>query len=291
MDTMNSAAAGTRMMPDERASFERDGYLTVPSVLDADEVAYYTGVVDALYERRIASGELRAGDALHQLSAAHTCPELAPLVDHPRLLGYVWSILDWNVHVYHSHIDVHPPVVGERPFRFEWHQDGGRQNREIETHPRPRLSFKAAYWLSDVSQTGRGNFMLVPGSHTTDRIDGPPRRDIEWPDPPGAIEVTASPGDVVLFDRRIWHQRSHNRSQITRKGVFFGYTYRWVVGRDEVPADAPGFTPAQRQLLGLLEKTDGDHAWGHEPDQVPLFVLLRDAGLLEEAGLSVVRDM
>jgi hypothetical protein len=37
----------------------------------------------------------------------------------------VWSLLGWNIHVYHSHLDVHPPLPARRPFRFEWHQDGG----------------------------------------------------------------------------------------------------------------------------------------------------------------------
>lgn len=63
------------------------------------------------------------------------------------------------------HLDVHPPIQAPMPFRFNWHQDGGRQNREIETTPRPRLSVKIAYWPSNVSQPGRGNLKLVPGSH------------------------------------------------------------------------------------------------------------------------------
>jgi len=118
------------------------------------------------------------------------------------------------------------------PFRFDWHQDGGsRQNREIETTPRPRLSVKVAYWLSDVSEPGRGNLKVVPGSHMVNWIDGPPRRDIEWPDPDGAIEVTAEPGDAVFFDRRIWHTRSRNYSEHTRQAVFFGYTCRWTTIR------------------------------------------------------------
>jgi ectoine hydroxylase len=35
----------------------------------------------------------------------------------------------------------------------------------------------------DVSEPGRGNLKVVPGSHLVNRIDGPPRRDIQWPDP------------------------------------------------------------------------------------------------------------
>lgn len=259
-------APGEALTGDQRSAFERDGYLVLPGVLGADEVAYFTSLVDGLYRRTVGHGPM------HQLSAVHACPELAALVDHPAVLGPVMSLLDWNIHVYHSHIDVHPQVPEEKPFRFEWHQDGGRQNRELESVPRPRMSVKAVYWLSDVSSPGRGNLKVVPGSHLANRIDGPPRREIPWPDPTGAIEVTANPGDVVLFDRRIWHARSDNYSDITRKAVFFGYTYRWIRGRDEVPVEMPLFNDVQRQLLGLLDaEADGDHAWGHYPERVPLY--------------------
>jgi ectoine hydroxylase-related dioxygenase (phytanoyl-CoA dioxygenase family) len=279
--TTYEAATGAAMTPAQRAAFERDGYLVVPGALDANEVAYYTSIVDVLYERRRRTGRLGTGGSMHELSAVATCPALAPLVDHPSTLGYVWSTLGWNVHVYHSHVDVHPQVAEDKPFRFEWHQDGGRQNRELETEPRPRMSVKVAYWLSDVSKPGRGNLELVPGSHTTSRVDGPPRRDVPWPDPAGAIEVVANPGDAVFFDRRLWHARSDNRSTVTRKAVFFGYTYRWVCNRDRVPEQVDGYTPVQRQLLGLLEDVDGDHAWGHDPSRVPLYDLLRTAGRLD----------
>jgi ectoine hydroxylase len=259
------------MAASERRAFERDGYIVVSGVLTPDEVAHYTELIDRLHAGRREAGALGATGALHELSAVRTCQELASLVDHPRVLGLVCSVLGWNVHVYHSHVDVHPPVQDPVPFRYEWHQDGGRQNRELETEPRPRLSVKAGWWLSDVSQPGRGNLKVVPGSHTVNRIDGPPRRDVPWPDPPGVVEVLAQPGDVVFFDRRVWHARSVNRSAFTRKVVFFGYTYRWVRARDEPPAADAALDPVQRQLLGLLPDADGDHAWGHDPAGVPLY--------------------
>jgi ectoine hydroxylase-related dioxygenase (phytanoyl-CoA dioxygenase family) len=112
---------------------------------------------------------------------------------------------------------------------------------------------------------------------------------VVWPDPPGAIEVCANAGDVVFFDRRIWHARSDNHSGITRKAVFFGYTYRWIIQRDERPAATDRLTPVQRQLLGVLggrttdPLTGGDHAWGHFPDDVPLYRWLREQGLLDPA--------
>jgi len=79
-----------------------------------------------------------------------------------------------------------------------------------------------------VSRPGRGNFKVWPGSHIRKRIDGPPRRDIEWPDPQGATEACVNSGNAVFFDRRLWHARSGNYSQVTRKAMFFGYTLPWI---------------------------------------------------------------
>jgi ectoine hydroxylase-related dioxygenase (phytanoyl-CoA dioxygenase family) len=288
--TTTTPNATRAMTPEEREQFERDGFIIVPNVLTPEEVAFYAGALDRVYAEHEAQGKLAKDRSLHKLSAVASCPELAGLVDHPKAFNYVWSMLGWNAHIYHSHLDVHPPLTEPKPFRFEWHQDGGRQNREIETDPRARLSVKLAFWLSDVSEPGRGNFKVVVGSHKTNRIDGPPRRDVEWPDPEGAIEVCAGPGDVVFFDRRIWHARSNNYSDLTRKVAFFGYTYRWIAQRDEAvaPEVAAKLNPVQRQHVGALDEgrvhdpvEGGDHAWGHFPEEMPVYRYLRDNNLLD----------
>ena len=290
-----SDPATTPMSKEQREQFDRDGYLVIPNALSAAEVAHYTDVIDRIYAEEEAAGRLLAPEgAMHVLSAVHRSPEVAPLLDHPTTFPLVWSILGWNVHVYHSHLDVHPKIDMPKPYRFEWHQDGGRQNRELETDPRPRLSVKLAYWLSDVSVEGRGNFKVVPGSHLKNWIEGPPRRDVEWPEPEGAIEVLANPGDAVFFDRRIWHTRTNNYSDVTRKGMFFAYTLRWIAIRDEVEEvrARPGFAdlnPVQRQLLGeslhkpRFEHTYGDHQWGHYPETTPLHGFLKDNDLFDQS--------
>jgi ectoine hydroxylase len=273
------------MTDGQRAAVERDGYLVLPGALSASAVAGYAAALDDLHRASSRAGRLGAGESLHLLDAVAHCPDLLPLVDHPLVFGLVWSLLGWNVHLYHSHVDVHPGVdVSRLPYRFEWHQDGGRQNREIESTPRPRLSVKVVYWLSDLSRPGRGNLKVVPGSHLTNRIDGPPRRDVRWPDPPGAVEITAAPGDALLFDRRLWHARTPNTSRVTRRAAFFAYTYRWVRSREDRThgrVDSAALTPVRRQLLGRLPQTDGDHAWGHTPEHVPLFCALQAAGHLD----------
>jgi ectoine hydroxylase-related dioxygenase (phytanoyl-CoA dioxygenase family) len=270
------------MADDEREAFERDGYLVIRAVLSPQEVETARDAILGFRAKASTTG------ATHQLSAVTSCPELAFLLDHPVAFRYIWSILGWNVHVYHSHIDVHPQIHEQLPPWWHWHQDGGRQNRELETDPRPRLSVKLAYWLSDLTETGRGNFTVLPGSHKTNWLPGPPGRGVPWPPPEGTVQVTASPGDLVVFDRRLWHARSDNYSPITRVGAFFGYTYRWVAGRDDVaglPATPhwDSFSPVQRQLLGHAGDGSGDHAWGHDPATTPLYGMLGMHGLLDSS--------
>jgi hypothetical protein len=271
---------------EERARFDRDGYIVIPSALSPDEVRTARQALSRARDHAARTGGLSATGSLHLLSAVSHCPELAFLLDHPATFRWVWSMLGWNVHVYHSHVDVHPQLTEAQPTWWHWHQDGGRQNRELETDPRPRMSVKVAYWLSDVSRTGRGNFTVIPGSHTTNWLAGPPKRDAPWPAPADAIEVTANPGDAVVFDRRLWHARSDNHSPLTRMAAFFGYTYRWIAIRDEVAGlprrpEWTNFSPVQRQLLGAYGNGDGDHQWGHYPESTPLYARLATAGMLD----------
>jgi ectoine hydroxylase len=288
--TQVEAPTWTSMTDEERATFDRDGILVVPGVLSESEIEVGRNAIQAAYERAQEPGGhgLNATGALHQLSAVTSVPELAYLIDHPKAFSYIWSLLGWNTHIYHSHVDVHPQIHEKQKDWWHWHQDGGRQNREIETDPRPMFSVKLAYWFSDVSETGRGNFTVIPGSHKTNWLPGPPSRGVPWPVPEGATQITANPGDLVVFDRRIWHARSDNYSPFTRMGAFFGYTPRWIAGRDDV-ADLPqqewfqGLNPVQQQLLGHAGDGSGDHAWGHFPETTPLYGALKERGLLDSS--------
>jgi Phytanoyl-CoA dioxygenase (PhyH) len=113
----------------EHERFDRDGYLIIRGALTPDEVSRYAAALDRTYAAATSGGRVQPGASMHQLSAVANCQEAAGLLDHPSTFRYVWSLLGWNIHVYHSHLDVHPPLPARRPFRFEWHQDGGRRGR------------------------------------------------------------------------------------------------------------------------------------------------------------------
>ncbi len=240
-------------------AFEHDGFVTIPGALTSSEVARYRTAVDAVYER-----EGTVGSPLHRLAFLPDDARFIELLDHRATLPVVRQVLGDNIHCYHCHLDVHPGPEVPRD-AWLWHQDGGIVNRDIETSPRPRLSVKVAFFLSDVSGPGRGNLVVLPGSHRTDVVEQPEDRSNTLP---GQLPIVANPGDAVIFDRRLWHMRSPNRSTITRKVLFLAYTFRWIRPRDDMPIPSEvleRLTPTQRQLLGFADAAVDHWALGERP--------------------------
>ncbi len=244
---------------EERRTFEETGMLSVEHALEPQHVAALTERLDRIYGRRLAEGH----DPQKALFFPNFIPEnelFLDLVDYPRTFPKAWGILGWNIFLYHCHLIVTPPSGEPRPEpvkTFGWHQDSGRVNVEIECRPRPRLSLKIAYFLSDASEPRRGNFWVVPGSHLWDTLERPPDGIGQ---PEGAVPVLAKPGTAVFFDRRLWHTASPNWSDVTRKVLFYGYGYRWLRTKDDMTVQQlwERCDPVRRQLLG-----DGVNCNGH----------------------------
>ena len=237
-------------------SFERDGYVIVENALGDRSVAGLTEAVD-----RVWAEERPDGTALHLLGFLGRDRAFVELVDHPKTFPLVSGLLGWNIYVYHCHLDVHPPL--DEPPSWRWHQDGGRQNLEVES-PRPRLSVKVAYFLTDVDSPAQGAFRVIPGSHRLETL----ARDRE---PVEATPLLVRAGSAVVFDRRLWHARGDNVSERTRKALFYGYTYRWIRPRDHLgltQEQLVGLDSVRRQLLGAGTSAIG--YWIPTEEDVPL---------------------
>ncbi|GAA4223638.1 hypothetical protein GCM10022254_01210 [Actinomadura meridiana] len=278
---------------EDRRTFAERGYLLVRGALDEPLRRRVEQAVDRVYAGEERAGRLGASGAMHVLGGVFRDEAFTELLDLPTTFPFVWGQLGWNIYVHHSHLDVNPPVAADEPPAWQWHQDGYRQNADLDMEPRPMFSLKVAYVLSDLSEPGRGGTLVVPGSqrrNTLERTE--PRPDGRYPRPPGTVEITAQPGDAFVFDRRLWHSRSANLSDVTRKMVFLCYTYRWIRWRDDVSINRHGdwwrgLSPLRRQLLG-----DGDEAASHFgftlesgvwDDAIPLRSELKSRGLLDRS--------
>lgn len=269
---MNPDCLAHRLTEEERRFFETSGYLVVHDALDPAMNDRLLAVVDRV-DARERTAENR-GKLLSITNVVHEDPALVDLIDWPTTFPKVWGILGWNIYLYHSHIDVTPPADEQAlTWRVAWHQDSMRVNDELETHPRPRLSLKIGFYLTDASQPDRGNTLVLPGSHLQDELDCPADG---VSNPVGAEPLCVKACSAVIIDRRIWHSRSPNLWDQTRKVVWFGYSYRWLRPKDAMTVAHlyPQLDPIRRQILG-----DGLSANGtYDPvdGDVPLRTWLRE---------------
>ena len=171
---MDPSSLQYRLTDEERQTFDQTGLLTIPNALAAEQVEELRTLTDQVYAGKVAAGHDER-TALFYPNFIPDSPLFADLVDYPTVLPKVWGILGWNIYLYHAHMIVTPPSGKTRDdATFGWHQDSGRVNMEMEGHPRPRLSLKVAFFLSDISEPGRGNFWVIPGSHLHDTWSDPP---------------------------------------------------------------------------------------------------------------------
>lgn len=263
---MDAACLQSCLTQAERRQVNEQGYLVVPDALDPRMRDHLISAVD-----RVDARERTANFGRERLlSFANILPEddaFVELTDWPRIFPKVWGVLGWNIYVYHTHLDVTPRLTAPPAKPVAWHQDSMRVNEEIEGHPRPRLSLKVGYYLTDVSGPDWGNTLLVPGSHLRDELDCP---NDGVASPPGAVPLRVPAGAALILDRRLWHSRSPNFGTHTRKVIWIGYAYRWLRPKDEMTVQGlmAGADPIRRQLLG--QAASANSTYDPEEADVPL---------------------
>ena len=278
---------------EERDFFEEHGYLILPGIFGPETVAAVTQIVDAMVAMARTTG-LPDGERMHVNDIlSRRCLELGPsdfiksgqrfvldLACHDRMLPKIWGILGWHIALIESQLSVVPPgpKVGAPEGPYAWHQDGGYANQGYQNHRAtdyepplmPRLSMKAAVYFSDTREPDCGQMWVIPGSHRSVNLMPQYTPTLSPELLERAIPLRASPGSVVLHDRRTWHGISANKSQTTRKIIFLNYGYRWLERLDEMDVEhllGDDLSPVAKQLLRTIEGGPLSPA----PDSVPLY--------------------
>ena len=255
---------------EERQSFDRDGFIVVKNALP-----------DAMVKDLKAATE-NLGTCVDFIGKDDIFLEL---IDWHTVFPKVFGILGWNIHIYHTVALERPPDTEEQSrikARLAWHQDSDRVNADVAPGPTMRISLKVGYLLTDLTKKDSGNQLFVPGSHL--------KRELEWPsdgvsNPEGVYTLQAPAGSAVLFEGRVWHTGSPNLSDVTRKTLYYGYSYRWFHPRDDrtVSHYMERSDPIRRQLLGAKSKALG--LTSPQPEDVPL-----RAWMAEHIGEESVAD-
>jgi len=235
---------------EERKRFEEDGFFIVPAALDHGMIDTLRTLADGYLDRFRSNGATdQAYLNLHDLLGRH--PVFLDLMTWPTVFHKVWQVLGWNIQLFHTQLIVTPTSdAALSPGPDGWHQDNDRMNLELEVELMPRISMKVGYFLADIPEPGMGNFCVIPGSHLTRK-----------PDESAGVQIEANAGDAVVFDRRLWHSGSTNQSPVTRRALFYGYSYRWLRPKCAMKITTmPEFAsldPIRRQLLGACSSANG----------------------------------
>ncbi|MEO2003845.1 MAG: phytanoyl-CoA dioxygenase family protein [Candidatus Poribacteria bacterium] len=232
----------------ERFVFDSLGYLVIPDALNEDETA---AALDAC--RRAHSQHPQ--DKWRQLGATfENEPALEHIVDHPSILPKARALFGDKFILQSSWATVVPPEFSGGGL----HQDGSSafQFSKLAT-PVPLIQLRTGFILTDQSEAGAGNMVLLPGSHNTSLSlpDGSKYTDI-----PTAHLVTGRPGTALMFHQGVYHCGSANTRDYHRHMFHTIYAPPWLNHTDRMNT-SPEFlertTPMRRALMG---------EWTHETE-------------------------
>lgn len=134
---------------------------------------------------------------------------------------------------------------------------------------------KVGYALTDVDYDDMGGLEIIPSSHKRQFMYSESTRGEQYQgDFPDSTQLKMKAGDAVIFDQRLWHASSRNRSNKTRSALYYGYGYAYLKPIDyvSVPDDIlVKCSPIGKQLLGHRTSLFPSFSYYHPADkEVPL---------------------
>ena len=220
---------------EQRAQFERDGYLFFPGLFSADETAGLVDEVPRLYEhqadynvREKGKTAVRTNFAAHLYSAP-----FARLARHPRMIEPVEDLLGEPLYMHQFKINGKMAFEGEV---WQWHQDYGTWLND-DMMPTER-AMNIAIFLDDVTEHN-GPLMFIPGSHKKGVVEA--SHDLTTTSYPlwtvdndlirqlvqraggkngGIVSPKGPAGSMILFHSCLVHASGSNLSPFNRVAVY-----------------------------------------------------------------------
>lgn len=263
--TAVAASAPSRI----REQYDREGYVVVRGVLDADLIGEASRHVEWLLARNPG---VRPEQLHHPLMKDD--PFWVRLVADDRLLDVAKEFIGPNIALFASHYICKPPFDGHAVL---WHQDGSYwplEPMEVVT-----------LWLAvDDSLPENGCMRVVPRTHTLGLQPLEARRDVAnvlhsginpaLVDESKAVDVVLRAGDVSVHHPNLIHGSGANTSPRRRCGLTIRYipTTTRVTSEDFFPnlfllrgdpvAGVNDYRPLPRYVEGRHMAFRGCEAWG-----------------------------
>ena len=207
--------------------YDRDGFVLVPDVFSAQEIAILLDHVD---DPRVTDHTWASKDAAGKESKLALWTDAGDDVfgsvsTSPRVVTAVQMLLREEVYHWHSKVILKMPKVGGA---WEWHQDYGYWYNDGCLYPR-MLSCMIAL---DPATRENGCLKVVPGSHLLGRLNhgivgeqsGADQERVQAViDRVGEVYCEAPAGSALFFHGNTFHASEANLSEIPRRSYICCY--------------------------------------------------------------------
>ncbi len=209
--------------------FRTEGYLFLPELFTAEEVAVLRAEADGIYTSNRPEIWREKNGAPRTAFAAHTYNEAFRLLAaHPRMIRPIEQIFGEQLYMHQFKINAKSAFAGEV---WQWHQDYGTWARD-DGMPEPR-AMNIAVFLDEVMPIN-GPLMLVPRSFSSGVLAA--KHDLETTSYPlwtldeatvtrlvqegGIVSPVGKPGGMLLFHGNLVHGSAGNITPYPRKIVY-----------------------------------------------------------------------
>ena len=255
--------ATTDLLPTQTASrlkaLHRDGFVLLPSVLNAAQIATLRAAIDNLKPQHWDySGLLE-----HYKCVFNRDPLWLPFLDLSGVIELAEAALGEDCHIIgQTAWRCHPGFIGAA-LHLDYLAMALPQSLLADPAFELPMQICTAHLYLDTIDADLSPTRVIPGSHRAGRP--PAAGENEWQGQP-AQPVLCEAGDVLMFRSELWHAGSDNRTlDRTRYLLQVHYGRRMVAQKFSPylywrfnPAVVDAATPRQRRLLGEHEEAEYD---------------------------------
>lgn len=213
-----------------RATYEGDGAVVVPDLLDATDLALVRQELDRLAALKLYRDSATAAGSSHEISFLDSySPVMRALLFDARILDVGAALLDGPFALHWSACFKKQARTG---LGTRWHADNGQlAHRAVyggNQHP-PTKGLGMWIAIDEVASDG-SSFMFIPGSRSSEVEHLPDPNNVARLEAVMTPELKSRivrpavpPGSVVLFSYDILHATGDNRSEQDRRAVSFHF--------------------------------------------------------------------
>jgi ectoine hydroxylase len=218
---------------EQLTDYERNGFLILPAYME-DWVDTLLGELGDLRKKMTGKAELVVEPDSKEVRSIFAPNQYSPLIDrfsrHPKILNIVRQILDSDVYISQSRINIKPALIGRS---FSWHSDFETWHVEDGM---PGMRAVTAWIMLTENTEHNGPLYVIPGSHKTyvsctgktkknNHLYSLKKQVAGVPEPQtlaymmqryGIKGIYGKPGTVVFHECNLMHGSPDNLSHIPR---------------------------------------------------------------------------